>query len=102
MENKQNKIFLKFHCMEIKAKLLGNNEIHRSMVRLTHEIIEKNSNLEIGGCTDDDYNNFNKLATFNDGTCTNSNCWDDLNSLNLKEEKKYPLLKRFESWRSDD
>ena len=29
----------------IKAKLLGKNEIHRSMVRLAHEIIEKNTNI---------------------------------------------------------
>ena len=29
----------------IKAKLLGKNEIQRSMVRLAHEIIEKNNNL---------------------------------------------------------
>ena len=31
---------------KVKAKLLGKNEIHHSMVRLAHEIIEKNSNLE--------------------------------------------------------
>ena len=30
----------------IKAKLLGKNEIQRSMVRLAYEIIEKNANLE--------------------------------------------------------
>ena len=30
----------------IKAKLLGKNEIQRSLVRLAYEIIEKNSNLE--------------------------------------------------------
>ena len=31
---------------KIKAKLLGKNEIQRSIVRLTYEIIEKNANLE--------------------------------------------------------
>ena len=31
---------------KIKAKLLGKNEIQRSIVRLAYEIIEKNSNLE--------------------------------------------------------
>ena len=31
---------------KIKAKLSGKNEIKRSMVRLAHEIIEKNTNLE--------------------------------------------------------
>ncbi|SVD79552.1 uncharacterized protein METZ01_LOCUS432406 [marine metagenome] len=31
---------------KVKAKLLDKNEIQRSMVRLAHEIIEKNSNLE--------------------------------------------------------
>jgi len=30
----------------IKAKLLGENEIHRSLMRLAHEIIEKNTNLK--------------------------------------------------------
>ena len=31
---------------KIKAKLLGKKEIQRTMVRLAHEIIEKNANLE--------------------------------------------------------
>ena len=31
---------------KIKAKLLGKNEIQRSIVRIAYEIIEKNSNLE--------------------------------------------------------
>ena len=30
----------------IKAKLLGKNEIQRSLVRLAYEIIEKNSNID--------------------------------------------------------
>ena len=31
---------------KVKAKLLGKNKIQRTMIRMAHEIIEKNTNLE--------------------------------------------------------
>ena len=47
---------------KIKSKLLGANEIHRTLVRLAHEIIEKNTDLTLLNAQNNNIDNIIALS----------------------------------------
>ena len=48
-------------------------------------ILHRTSDLEMGGCMDATFLNYNPLATFDDGTCNNDNCYNDYSNRKNKD-----------------